>query len=165
MTRRSSSTSWLRIDSQVVWVPSRTSSQVVSGAVSAIVTGYKMTGLSGSSGDVTLHVSGRKLAKLLRVFNSLPLGPQSECMESLNGFDIAFKLSNGARIEVTNGFCAGSFDAVSAQAGNLNDVRYVLSDDSCALFKDAVSLFSGVSAPGTSAALHDCETWSRSNAS
>lgn len=165
MTRRSSSTSWLRIDSQVLWVASRTASQTVSGVISATVTGYKTTGLSGSRGDVTRHVSGKKLAALLRVFNSLPRGPQLGCMESLNGFDIVFTLRDGTDIEVVNGLCAGSFDAVSARAGNVNDDLYVLSDDSCALFKDAASLFAGGSVPGTWAALHDCETWSKSNTS
>jgi hypothetical protein len=164
MTKRNSSTSWLRIDSQVVWLPLRSASQIVSGAVSATVTGYKTVGLMGSRGDVRLHLSGQRLTALVRELNALPLGPRSECMEGLDGFNVSITLSNGGRLEVVNGYCAGATDSVSARAGNLNEVNYVLSDRSCSFIKYVGSLFAARSVPGTSGALRQCETWSKSNA-
>jgi len=162
MTRRTSSTSWLRVDAQVVWIPSRTPSQVLSGVVAATVTGYKDVGLMGSSGDVTLHVTGRKLSTLLGAFNSLPLGPRNECVESLNGFNITFSLKDGARLDVTNGLCAGSFEAVSTSAGATSPTSYVLADDSCTFINDVTSLFAGSSVAGTRNALKQCEQWAAS---
>lgn len=163
MTKRNASTSWLRIDSQVVWIPARTSNQIIKGAVSATVTGYKSAGLMGSSGDVRLSVSGKRLVTLMREFNSLPLGPQNGCMETLNGFTIAITLKDGAHLQVFNGYCAGSYDTVSEQAGNSHETRFVLSVDSCTFAKYVVSLFVSKSVPGTSEALKSCETWAKAN--
>ncbi|MGC1419480.1 MAG: hypothetical protein WA786_05095 [Acidimicrobiales bacterium] len=161
MTRRTSSTSWLRIDAQVVWIPSRTSTEVLSNVVAATVTGYRNVGLMGSSGDVTLHVTGQRLSALLAAFNSLPLGPQNDCMESLNGFTITFLLKGGARFRVANGLCAGSFDAVSTPTGIASPTSYVLADDACTFIRDVTSLFSASSVPGTRNALRQCEQWAK----
>jgi hypothetical protein len=161
MTRRNATTSWLRIDAQVVWIPSRTSAQSLTGVVAAAVTGYKNVGLMGSSGDVTIHVAGKKLATLVGAFNSLPLGPRNGCMESLNGFNITFSLKSGARLHVVNGFCAGSFDSLSPPAGALGGATYVLSDNSCTFFTYVTSLLQRSSVAGTRDALHQCETWAK----
>jgi hypothetical protein len=165
MTRRRSSTSWLRIDSQIVWVPSRTAAQSVAGAVSATVTGYRTIALSGSGGDVRIHLSGKKLGELVREINALPLGPTNQCMESLTGFQMTITLKNGERLLVVNGFCGGASESVSSPSGNLNDVRYVLSDHSCTFIRSVASLFTANSAPGTRQALRQCLTWSKSSAS
>lgn len=165
MTARTSSTSWLRVDSQVDWIPSRHSSQFVTAAVSATVTGFKSAGLSGSSGDVRVHVVGKRLATLLASLNALPLGPTQGCMESLNGFEMTITLASGARLAVTNGFCAGAFDAVYSLSPHSNGARYILADNDCALLKDVASLFVASSVPGTSEALHSCESWLKANAS
>jgi hypothetical protein len=160
MTAKSSTSSWLRVDSQVVWVPSRTSAQKVTGAVSATVTAYKSVGLFGSSGGTKIHVSGNKLATLLRTFNSLPLGPQNSCMEDITGFGLTVTLKSGSTFQVYNSFCGGPSDTVFTQAGNLSgSPRYVLADTSCSLIKDVVSLFGKVAIPGTRSALHSCEQW------
>jgi hypothetical protein len=159
MTSRNASSSWLRIDSQIIWVPSRLSSQVVTGAVSATATGYKTVGLDGSMGATKIHVSGSKLTELIRALNSLPLGPQNNCMEDLTGFNLKIALKNGATIQIYNGSCGGPTDLVSTQAGDLNGSRYSLSDTSCALIKEVVSLFGRAPVSGTRDTLHSCEAW------
>jgi hypothetical protein len=159
MTARNASTSWLRIDSQIVWVPRRSSSQFVTKGVVATATGYKSVGLSGSSGPTKVKVTGTKLSTLLRAINSLPLGPQNACMEGLTGFDLKIYLKTGVTLQIYNGFCGGPFDTVSAQVGNRTDTRYSLADTSCSLFKDVVSLFGTAPIPGTRGALRNCEAW------
>jgi hypothetical protein len=165
MTRRTPSTSWLRIDSQIVWVPSRTAAQSVTGAVSATVTGYKTTALSGSGGDVRIHLSEENLVRLVHQFNALPLGPTNQCMESLTGFRVTIALKSGQRLVVVNGFCGGASESVSSPGGNPNDVGYVLSDHSCNFIRSVASLFSANSVPGTRQALDQCVTWSKSSVS
>jgi hypothetical protein len=125
------------------------------------VTGYKSVALSGSMGDVKIKVVGRNLTTLIRRLNSLPIGPQANCMESLNGFSVDITLRNGAHVQVYNGFCAGPSDAVLSLAGHVNETRYTLYDRSCALIKDVVALFGSASVAGTRAALHTCETWTK----
>ena len=165
MTRRTPSTSWLRIDSQIVWVPSRSANQSVIGAVSATVTGYRTTALSGSAGNVRIHLSGKKLGELVREINALPLGPTNQCMESLTGFQVTITLKNGERLLVVNGFCGGASESVSSPSGNLNDVSYVLSDHACNFIRSVASLFAANTVPGTRQALRQCLTWSKSSAS
>ncbi len=159
MTKRTSSTSWLRIDSQIAWVPGRTTSEKISTPISATVTGYKVTALSGNSGDVRINLSGRKLTKLVNEFNALPLGPTDACMEDSSGFTISLTLRNGEQLQIFNGFCVGPFDEVIPPAGNLNGVRYRVSDHSCDFMRVVVSLFPATSAAGTHTALHSCEAW------
>jgi hypothetical protein len=159
ITARNASSSWLRIDGQVTWVPSRASSQVVAGAISATVTGYKSVGLSGSTGATKVHVSGGNLTHLIRSLNSLPLGPQFGCVEELTGFVLQITLRNGVTVEVYNNFCGGPSDLVSYQKGRIQGTRYFLSDTSCALLKDVVSLFGGATIKGTREALRSCQAW------
>jgi hypothetical protein len=161
MTRRTSSTSWLRVDSQIVWVPSRKKSQLISHPVSAVVTGYKVTALSGSRGNVRVDLAGTALTKLIEQFNTLPLGPNNLCMEDLGGFSITLTLKNGEHIQIFNGFCAGSFDSVSAPTGNPK-FGYRVSDRSCGFMRAVVALFPTASVPGSQSALHSCEVWSKS---
>jgi hypothetical protein len=160
MTRRTSSTSWLRVDSQIIWVPSRNKSQMISHPVSAVVTGYKLTALSGSRGNVRVDLAGSALAKLIDKFNALPLGPINNCMEDLGGFSIALSLKGGQHLQIYNGYCAGSFDIVSAPTGNPK-FGYQVSDRSCSFMRAVVSLFPGASVPGSRSALHSCEVWSK----
>jgi hypothetical protein len=159
MTSRNASSSWLRIDGQIMWVPSRSSSQVVTGAASATVIGYKSVALDGSSGPTKVHVSGSKLTALLRALNSLPLGPQNGCMEDPTGFNLKIALKDGVTIQVYNGSCGGPTDVVSTQAGNIIRTRYSLSDTSCALVKTVVSLFGSAPVSGTRDVLDNCESW------
>jgi hypothetical protein len=163
ITQRTSSTSWLRIDSQIVWVPSRTQSETVSNPVSATVTGYERTALSGNSGDVRINLSGRTLAKLINEFNTLPLGPTNLCMENLGGFSMSLTLKSGEHVQIFNGFCGGSFDEVSSPTSNLNGARYEVSDHSCGFMRAVVSLFATTTAAGTREALHQCEVWSKAS--
>jgi hypothetical protein len=159
ITSRNASTSWLRIDSLVTWVPSRSSSQVLTGALSASATGYRSVGFSGSSGATKVHVSGRNLTHLLHALNSLPLGPQFGCEDELNGFLLHVELKNGVTVQVYNNFCGGPSDLVAYQIGNTPSTRYFLSDTSCALVKDVVSLFGSAPVAGTRNALRSCEAW------
>lgn len=161
MTRRTSSTSWLRVDSQIGWVPSRSTSQMISHPVAAVVTGYKVTALSGSRGDVRVDLAGTALAKLIKKFNALPLGPNNLCMEDLGGFSITLTLQNGERLQIFNGFCAGSFDSVSLPTGS-STTSYRVSDRTCSFMRAVVSLFPATSVPGSRSALHSCEVWSKS---
>lgn len=161
MTRRTSSTSWLRVDSQIIWVPSRSKSQMISHPVSAEVTGYKVTALSGSRGNVRVDLAGSALAKLIDKFNTLPLGPTNNCMEDLGGFSIMLTLKSGQHLQIFNGFCAGSFDFVSAPNGNPK-FGYQVSDRSCSFMRAVVALFPAASVPGSRSALHSCEVWSKS---
>jgi hypothetical protein len=161
MRSRNASSSWLRIDSVITWVPSRSSSQVVSGAASATAIGYKNVDLDGSSGATKIDVFGSRLTDLLSALNSLPLGPQNDCVEDLSGFSLTIALKNDGTIEVSNGFCGGPSDLVSVQKGNLTETRYSLSDTSCALIKEVVSLFGSAPISGTRNALHSCKEWIR----
>jgi len=161
MTQRSSSTSWLRVDSQIAWVPSRSKSQMISGPVTAVITGYKVTALSGTSGNVRINVSGKPLVKLIDQFNALPLGPNNMCMEDLGGFSIMLTLTNGKHLQIFNGFCAGSFDSLSAPTGNPK-FGYRVADRSCSFMRAVVALFTANSVPGSRSALHSCEVWSKS---
>lgn len=160
-TARNATSSWLRIDSDIIWVPSRSSSQTVTNAVSASVTGYKSVALDGSSGATKVSVTGQKLVDLVGVLNSLPLGPQNSCMEDLTGFTLAITLKRGVVVQVYSGFCGGPSDVVFALAGRAKEVRYSLADTSCALVKDVVSLFGRTHVLGTSGALRSCQAWRR----
>jgi hypothetical protein len=161
MTRRSASTTWLRVDGQVVWVPSRSKSQRISQAVSAAVTGYKVTALSGNRGNVRVDLTGPALTQIVNQFNSLPLGPNEMCMEDLGGFSIMLTLKDGTKLQIFNGFCAGSFDTISAPTGNPK-FGYRVSDRSCSFMRAVVSLLPAASVPGSRSALHSCEVWSKS---
>jgi hypothetical protein len=161
MTKKNSSSSWLRVDSQIVWVPNRAADQEVPAAVSATITGYQKTALSGTSGDVKIQLSGKKLATLVTQLNALPLGPENRCMEDLTGFAISLRLKNGERLQISNGFCAGAFDSVTAITGNENAVNYVLSDPSCHFIDDVATLFPS-SVKGTHEAQSGCQSWSKS---
>ena len=162
MTRRTDSTTWLRVDSQIVWVPRRSTSQKISQPISAVVTGYKVTALSGTSGNVRIDLAGSALAKLIDQFNALPLGPNNMCMENLGGFSILLTLKNGKHLQIFNGYCAGSFDSVSAPTGNPK-FGYRVTDRSCGFMRGVVSLFPAASVPGSRSALHQCEIWSKTN--
>jgi len=163
MTRRTSSTTWLRIDSQIVWVPRRTQSETVSTPVSATVTAYERTALSGNSGDVRINLAGRTLTKLIDEFNALPLGPSNRCMEDLGGFTLSLTLKSGEHVQISNGFCGGSFDTVASPTSSLNVADYEVSDHSCDFMRAVVSLFNATPAAGTRAALHQCEVWSKAS--
>jgi hypothetical protein len=162
MTKKNATSSWLRIDSQIVWVPNRAADQKVATARSATITGYHQTALSGTSGDVKIHLSGTKLTKLVGELNALPLGPESQCMESLAGFTISLRLTNGTQLQIDNGFCAGAFDSVVSMTGGQSKVDYTLSDPSCHFIDDVASLF-GSSVKGTHEAQSGCQSWSKSD--
>jgi hypothetical protein len=161
MTSRNTSSTWLRVDSQIVWIPSRSSSQFIAKAVSATVTGYQRVGLDGSSGANKVHVAGAKLTALIRTLNALPLGPQNGCMEELIGFNLTITLHDRSTIDVSNGFCGDPSEYVSTLKGDVSGPRYSLSDTSCALIKQVVTLFDKASVTGTRDALRACETWIR----
>jgi hypothetical protein len=157
---KNSSSTWLRIDSAILWVPSRTASQVVPSAVSATATGYKSVNLDGSVGPTTHDVSGRQLSDLLGVINSLPLGPQNDCVEDPIGFTLKMTLKDYGTVEVDSGFCGGPSDRVMiTQLGNTNETQFSLSDTSCTLIKEVVSLFVRAPVQGTRDMLQNCESW------
>jgi hypothetical protein len=159
MASRNATSSWLRVESDVLWYPSRISSQLVTGAESATVVGYKTVALDGSHGATTVRISGTKLTRLLRAFNSLPLGPQSDCAEALTGFRLTINLDFGDTVQVYNDFCGGPTEMVLAQSLSPDGPRYSLSDTSCALIKEVVSLLGNAPVKGTRNSLRDCETW------
>jgi hypothetical protein len=161
LTQKTSTTSWLRIDGQIVWVPSRSASQKIPAANSATITGFEKTALSGTSGPVKIQLSGKKLTRLIAELNSLPLGPENRCMENLTGFTILLHLKSGTRLQIDNGFCVGAFDSVSTITGNENGVDYSLADPSCHLIDDVVSLFASTSVQGTHEASSGCNSWSK----
>jgi hypothetical protein len=162
-TPKTSTTSWLRVDGQIVWVPSRSARQKVPAARSATVTGYEKTALSGTSGAVNIKLSGKKLTQLIAEFNALPLGPENRCMENLTGFSISLRLKDGTHLQIDNGFCAGAFDSVSKITGAKSGVDYTLSDPSCHFIDDVVALFASMSVKGTHEALSGCHSWSKTN--
>jgi hypothetical protein len=157
MTSRNATSSWLRVQSDVEWYPSRISSQLVTGAESATVVGYKTVALYGSTGATTVRIAGEKLSRLLRAFNALPLGPQSDCAEELTGFTLTIDVGFGVTIQVDNDFCGGPTEMVLARSPR--GPRYSLADTSCALIKEVVSLLANAPVKGTRTSLRDCETW------
>jgi hypothetical protein len=163
LTRKTSTTSWLRVDGQIVWVPSRSASQKIPAARSATVTGYEKTALSGTSDPEIIQLSGKKLAKVVAELNALPLGPENRCMENLSGFTISLRLKDGTRLQINNGFCAGAFDSVSKITGKESGIDYTLSDPSCHFIDDVVALFTTTPVKGTHEALSGCQSWSKTN--
>jgi len=158
MTRRNSSTSWLRVDSQIVWIPNRSASQKITGVVSASATGYKTTSLMGSTGAVTVRLDGTQLSNLVRTINELPLGPQEVCMENINAFQVTLRLSDGAKMRIYNGDCGGFYDSVSLLSGATATRSFVLSDRSCKLITVVSALFGAHEAEGTHQSLRYCES-------
>jgi hypothetical protein len=157
MVQRNASTSWLRVDSQIVWIPNRSSSEKITGVVSATATGYTTTSLMGSHGAVRVNLSATQLSNFVRAINGLPLGPQDVCMENVTAFTVMLRLKNGDELRVFNGDCSGSYDSVSLMSGATATKTYVLSDRACGLIADVSALFGADEAQGTHQALRYCE--------
>ncbi|MGD0054002.1 MAG: hypothetical protein ABSC34_01005 [Acidimicrobiales bacterium] len=162
MTRRTASTSWLRVDSQVLWIPSRSAAQEITGAISATATGYQKISLMGSTGATQVHLTAKQLAKLVDIVNALPPAPTSECMENVNAFLVTLRLSNGDELRIYNGDCDGFFESVSQMSGETTVSRYTVSDRSCELLADVGTFFRANSAKGTHQALTTCEAAKKS---
>jgi hypothetical protein len=157
MTERTATTSWLRVDSQVVWIPSRGALDKITGVVSATATGYETTSLMGSTGAVSVRLDTAQLDQLLRTVNTLPLAPTSVCMENVNAFQVTLRLKDGATMRIYNGDCNGFFESVSLLSGATATHTFTLSDRSCGLIAIVSSLFGAHTAKGTYTALHYCE--------
>jgi hypothetical protein len=82
-------------------------------------------------------------------------------MDNFIGFDLTIDLKDGVALQVYNASCGAQYDAVSTQAGNQMKTYYTLSDTSCALIKEVVSLFGSAPITGSREALHNCEAWIR----
>lgn len=79
----------LRVDAEVVWEPNRPADERAPGNGVVEVTAYSKASLrSGSSGPVTVTVTGARARALLGALNALPLGPRQSCMED----SLLFKL-------------------------------------------------------------------------
>jgi hypothetical protein len=164
MTTRTASTSWLRVDSEVVWIPNRSAAQEVTGVVSATATGYQTTGLMGSTGAAAVQLDGTQLADFVHVVNQLPLAPRIVCMENVNAFQVTLRLNDGDSLHIYNGNCNGLYETVSRMSGDIAVGGFTLSDRSCALIAVVSGLFPPASARGTHQALRDCEVSKKSGA-
>jgi hypothetical protein len=152
-TARTVTTSWLRIDAAVSQVGKRTSSETVLGASSATVTGYASSSPSGGTqGPSSIVISGAPLGKVVSVFDALPLGPTSYCMENTNTFSMTITLVNGTKVQAIESQCGGYTVLVTSKS-----VRYVLSDSNCSLLSAVVNVLPPGEAAATRSALSACE--------
>jgi hypothetical protein len=157
MTERNATTSWLRVDSQIVWIPSRGALDKITGVVAASATGYATTSLMGSTGAVSVTLDTAQVDQLVRTLNALPLAPTNVCMENVNAFQVTLRLKDGAKLRIYNGDCNGYFESVSSMSGSTSRHTFTLSDRSCALIGEVSGLFPATAAKGTHTALHYCE--------
>ncbi len=103
----------LRIDAHTVWVPPRSGSELATDGETAEVTGYRTASVTKlhPSGPVTVTLSPSRAAKLVRAFDSLPLGPSSvDCLEDVTDFSIVIhpRFGVGAPFSVTGYACGNS---------------------------------------------------------
>jgi hypothetical protein len=159
---RNSTSSWLRIDSQIVWLPSRSADQIVPPALSATVTGYKTVSLMGSTGPSTVSVTGKKLSSLVSALNALPLGPTERCVETTTAFQLTITLRNGKKLHDSSTFCGFPEDAISFSSATFA-ASYELADTSCTVMSDVAALFKNGTAVGTRTSLSDCRAWAKDN--
>jgi len=114
----------------------------------ADVTGYAALGLpdgSPPSGPVTVAISGARVARLVRIVNSLPFEQMRlPCMENILVYRIVFRLSSNSPAEFTvTGFGCGHLVRVSGHGTFVNR-----EDPACTLLREVRTILPA-SATGT----------------
>ncbi len=143
----------LRVDSQTVWEPDRPSIEDVPAGYRVTLTGYRSVSLTNSSsGSVALNLSPANSAKLVKAFNTLPLGPSPMCMEDVTVYTISFRAAKGRQ---------PAYKVVGAQCGAVvyvwrgNAALHTLYDKGCPL-SNLIRRLLPASAAGTREAVLPC---------
>lgn len=136
----------VRVDAEVVWVPNRPAGEDIPTPVTATLTGFRTVSAAfGAVGPVTVALDPQQSARLARLVNALPLGPESFCAEDAEVFSISFVVQNasGGSYQVTGSLCGRAVRLTVDGAA-----RPLLSDAGCSLF-DAVRALLPSSAAGS----------------
>lgn len=145
----------LRVDAQVVWVPSRPAAEAIPTPVTADVTGFNLISLASLAGapvhSITVRLGPGQSGRLAAVVDSLPRGAGVLCMEDAETYSITFLPLSGASPVTVTGHLCGS--AVDISVGGRS--WPTLHDGRCLLLR-AVSAVLPRSAAGTHNAAKDC---------
>ncbi len=142
----------LRVDAQVVWVPSRPAAEGIPTPDTAEVTGFNLISLAGYPVDsITVRLGPEQSGRLAAVVNSLPRGAAVLCMEDANAYSITFQPLSGAHPITVTGHLCGS--AVDISVGGASWPP--LHDGRCLLLR-VVSAVLPRSAAGTRNAAKEC---------
>lgn len=123
----------LRLDAVTTWEPSRSAAEVVPRGDLARVTGFaSATTFRPSTGPVVVTLGPASSARLVRVFDSLPLGGGAGCHEDVTLYEIQFwpAAGPGPQYEVQGEGCAA---VVLVSVGA--KVLHPPSDSTCSLLK------------------------------
>lgn len=148
------SMSLLRVDAQVVWVPTRTGVQEIHSSGTASLTGYTTSSLlTPAVGAVVVHLSSSKLAGLAKQANALPVAPDVLCMENSTVYSVTIRPQNSTR----QTYVLKGLECMSSVSVSANGSAVVQLDDrSCHLFRIVVADLPAGRAPATRGALGDC---------
>ena len=130
-----SRSSLLRIDAQVLWVPSRSAAEKAQAGSVLQLTIFRS---DQTGGNVTVSLGGEQERKVTALLNSLPLGARSECAESDPLYQLQYTSSRSSFLATGYG-CGGTVTVTGngKQAAPLHDGNLGL-----------VSLINGFLAPG-----------------
>jgi hypothetical protein len=144
----------LRLDAVTTWEPSRSTTEVVPPADLARVTGFASASIFRSSGPVVVTLGPASSARVVRAFDSLPLGQGPGCHEDETLYEIEFgpAAGPGPRYEVRGEECAA---VVLVSVGA--KVLHPLSDSTCSLLK-LVQLLLPPTAKATRAVVGACSS-------
>jgi hypothetical protein len=144
----------LRLDAVTTWEPSRSTTEVVPPGDLARVTGFASASIFRSSGPVVATLGPASSARVVRAFDSLPLGEGPGCHEDETLYEIEFwpAAGPGPHYEVRGEECAA---VVLVSVGA--KVLHPLSDSTCSLLK-LVQLLLPPTAKATRALVGACSS-------
>ena len=115
----------LRVDASTVWLPNRpVEERAPAGGVVEVTWFSRVSYAEGSSGPVTVLLSGAHATTLRRVLNALPLGPSPTiCMEEALLYKIVFRptLAAASSFEADSWTCSGVL--VTSHGRKLSPIR------------------------------------------
>jgi hypothetical protein len=147
----------LRVDSQTVWLPSRSAGELAPAGDIVEVTGFSQTGFAyASSGPVTVRLDNAQATKLRAVFDSLQLGPaKTGCMESSLLYKVTFRPAAGpASSFEADGWGCDREATVTGHGKRMSP----LYDKNCSLLRDVIEVLPSHRAEGTRDSLGRCRT-------
>jgi hypothetical protein len=138
-----------RVDAQVIWVPNRSADELAPSGAAVDVTGFSQTSLAtGSSGPVTIKLTGAQADTLRTVANSLPLAPPPSCMEDSLLYKIDFQMGISQSLELDGYECEST-----VLVSNNGKALPPLNDAGCHLLAAVVSVLPNGQGDATRSAL------------
>jgi photosystem II stability/assembly factor-like uncharacterized protein len=145
----------IRVDSQTVWEPSRSTGELAPPGGIVEVTGFTKVSLFGSSGPTTVRLSTAQARKLRATLNALPLGPPATCMEDALLYRIVFRPTKGsAALFEADGWACSAVVLVTEHGRNVAP----LYDATCSLLHAVIAVLPARKAEGTRHATVGCRT-------